>query len=96
MSALQGYVDRRILVILQDGRTIVGVLAGMDAKSNIIMSDSTERVYSTDEGVEEVPLGLYLIKGDAIMVVGELDPVEDSKVPLSEIRADPIPSIRHQ
>lgn len=30
------------------------------------------------------------------MVVGELDPVEDSKVPLSEIRADPIPSIRHQ
>lgn len=40
----------------------------MDAKSNIIMSDSTERVYSTDEGVEEVPLGLYLIKGDAMCV----------------------------
>lgn len=40
----------------------------MDAKSNIILSDSTERVYSPDEGVEEVPLGLYLIKGDAMCV----------------------------
>lgn len=88
----------------------------MDAKSNIILSDSTERVYSADEGVQEVPLGLYLVKGDAMCVpccmsrllrlsdlavdhrtlVGELDPTEDSKVPLSDIRADPIPSIRHQ
>lgn len=45
-----------------------GILAGMDAKSNIILSDSTERVYSADEGVQEVPLGLYLVKGDAMCV----------------------------
>ena len=45
-----------------------GVLAGYDQKSNVVLSDSKERVYSLDEGVEEVPLGLYLVKGDMMCV----------------------------
>ena len=39
-------------------------MAGYDQKSNVVLSDSKERVYSMDEGVEEIPLGLYLVKGD--------------------------------
>lgn len=31
---------------------------------NIILSDAVERVYSADQGVEEAPLGLYLVKGE--------------------------------
>ena len=45
-----------------------GVLAGFDQKSNVVLSDSKERVYSMDEGVEEIPLGLYLVKGDMMSV----------------------------
>ena len=45
-----------------------GVLAGFDQKSNVVLSDSKERVYSMDEGVEEIPLGLYLVKGDMMFV----------------------------
>jgi U6 snRNA-associated Sm-like protein LSm8 len=41
-----------------------GVLVGFDQRSNVVLSDSKERIYSIDEGVEEVPLGLYLVKGD--------------------------------
>jgi hypothetical protein len=44
------------------------VLAGYDQKSNVVLSDSKERVYSMDEGVEEIPLGLYLVKGDMMCV----------------------------
>jgi U6 snRNA-associated Sm-like protein LSm8 len=91
MSSLQGYVDHRVLLILQDGRAIVvcsspqiindltnridhmqGVLAGFDQKSNVVLSDSKERVYSMDEGVEEIPLGLYLVKGDMMSVPSPL------------------------
>ena len=39
-------------------------MAGYDQKSNVVLSDSKERVYSMEEGVEEIPLGLYLVKGD--------------------------------
>ena len=40
------------------------MLSGFDQKSNIVLADSKERVYSLDEGVEEIPLGLYLVKGE--------------------------------
>ncbi|KAF9506392.1 hypothetical protein BS47DRAFT_436226 [Hydnum rufescens UP504] len=95
MSSLAGYVDRQVLLILQDGRTIVGTLAGFDQRSNVILSNSTERVFSPDEGIEEVPLGLYLVKGDMIMLIGELDTEKDAAMDLGSLRAEPIPSIRH-
>lgn len=40
---------------------------GFDQTTNVILSDSTERVYSMEEGVEEVPLGLYIVRGDNIV-----------------------------
>ncbi|KAJ3528008.1 hypothetical protein NM688_g8050 [Phlebia brevispora] len=95
MSSLQGYVDHRVLLILQDGRAIVGVMAGYDQKSNVVLSDTKERVYSIEEGVEEIPLGLYLVKGDQIALIGELDEAVDKSVDLSTIRAEPIPPIRY-
>lgn len=45
-----------------------GVMAGFDQKSNVVLSDSKERVYSMEDGVEEIPLGLYLVKGDQMCV----------------------------
>lgn len=53
-----------VQVILYDGRVIVGKLKGSDGFSNVILSDSVEREYSADKGVEMEPLGLYMIKGD--------------------------------
>lgn len=57
-----------------------GVLAGYDQKSNVVLSDSKERVYSLDEGVEEVPLGLYLVKGDMMYVAARSFPLPTSSV----------------
>ncbi|KAI0732705.1 hypothetical protein C8Q72DRAFT_816589 [Fomitopsis betulina] len=95
MATLQGYVDHRVLLILQDGRAIVGVMAGYDQKSNVVLSDSKERVYSVEDGVEEIPLGLYLVKGDQIVLIGELDDATDQSIDLSTIRAEPILPIRY-
>jgi U6 snRNA-associated Sm-like protein LSm8 len=79
---------------LQDGR-VIGTLAGYDQKSNLVLSDSKERVYSIDDGVEEIPLGLYLVKGDMIVLIGEMDEAIDQSVDLSTIRAEPIPPLRY-
>ncbi|KAG9127689.1 hypothetical protein FRC07_010762 [Ceratobasidium sp. 392] len=95
MSSLQGYVDRKVLLVLQDGRAIVGTLVGFDQRSNVVLSDSVERIYSMEEGVEEVPLGLYLVKGDMIVLIGELDAAIDSETDLSTIRAEPLEAIRY-
>jgi small nuclear ribonucleoprotein (snRNP)-like protein len=45
-------------------RNIIGTLKGFDQTINIVLSDSHERVYSSDSGVMQNVLGLYLIRGD--------------------------------
>jgi U6 snRNA-associated Sm-like protein LSm8 len=44
-------------------------MVGFDQKSNVVLSESKERIYSIDVGVEEIPLGLYLVKGDMMCVL---------------------------
>ncbi|SCZ98553.1 BZ3500_MvSof-1268-A1-R1_Chr3-1g05460 [Microbotryum saponariae] len=94
-NALTAYVDKRVLVITQDGRTIVGTFAGFDQTTNIILSSSTERIYSLEEGVDEQALGLFVVRGDNITLIGELDEVADKAVDLSTVRAEPIQEIVH-
>lgn len=95
MSALQTYLNERVLVITQDGRVLLGTLRGSDAVGSIILASSVERIFSADEGVEEVPLGLYVLRGDSICLVGPVDEEKDKAVDWSEVKAEPIPETRH-
>lgn len=53
-------------MITGDGRNIVGQLKGFDQLVNLVMVDSHERVFSEKRGVELVPLGVYIIRGDNV------------------------------
>lgn len=39
---------------------------------NCVVSECSERVYSIDEGVQIIALGLYIIRGDTVAVLGNL------------------------
>lgn len=95
ISGLEDLVDETISVITNDGRNIVGILKGYDQATNLIMDESHERVYSTRTGVEQLVLGLYIIRGDNISVVGELDEDLDSNLDLSQLRAQPLKPVVH-
>ena len=43
-----------------------GTLKGFDQTINLILDDSFERVYSSGQGVEQVVLGLYIVRGDNV------------------------------
>ncbi|KMZ59617.1 N-alpha-acetyltransferase 38, NatC auxiliary subunit [Zostera marina] len=94
-STLESLVDQMISVITNDGRNIVGILKGFDQATNIILDESHERVYSTREGVQQLVLGLYIIRGDNISVVGELDEDLDSNLDLSTVKAHPLKPVIH-
>ncbi|CAJ1972880.1 unnamed protein product [Sphenostylis stenocarpa] len=47
------------------------------------------------EGVQQLVLGLYIIRGDNISVVGELDEDLDSSLDLSKLRAHPLKPVIH-
>ncbi|KAG0577021.1 hypothetical protein KC19_5G125800 [Ceratodon purpureus] len=94
-TGLESLIDQTISVITNDGRNIVGVLRGFDQATNLILDESHERVYSTKAGVEQVVLGLHIIRGDNIGVVGELDEELDSNLDLSALRAQPLKAVQH-
>ena len=82
-----------ICVVTADGRIIVGTMVGHDQVQNLILNDAHERVYSPDGPVEQVPLGLYVIRGDNLCVIGEFD---ESKFSDDQTAPGPIPPIRQQ
>ncbi|XP_069669225.1 U6 snRNA-associated Sm-like protein LSm8 isoform X2 [Periplaneta americana] len=92
-SGLESYVN--LSIITSDGRNFVGTLKGFDQTINLILDESHERVYSTNQGVEQVVLGLHIIRGDNVAIVGELDENLDSRLDLSSIRADPLNHVLH-
>ncbi|PSN35871.1 U6 snRNA-associated Sm-like protein LSm8 [Blattella germanica] len=94
-SGLESYVNHTVSIITSDGRNFVGTLKGFDQTINLILDESHERVYSTNQGVEQVVLGLHIIRGDNVAIVGELDENLDSRLDLSSIRADPLNQVTH-
>jgi len=94
-SGLAHLVGSVISVITNDGRHIVGILRGYDQTTNLILQDCHERVYSTKAPVEQIPLGLYLIRGDNIAVIGEQDEDVDAALDFDTIRAPPLKPIGH-
>lgn len=54
-----------VSVITADGRIILGVLKGFDQTINLILDDSFERVF-TMNGVEQVKLGVFIIRGENV------------------------------
>ncbi|CAB9515017.1 Sm-like protein LSM8 [Seminavis robusta] len=92
-STIKEWKDKVVFVLTADGRIIVGQLVGHDQVQNLIMNDAHERVYSADEGVEKVPLGLYVIRGDNLCLIGEYD---ESKFSDDQTAPAPIPPIQQQ
>eukprot|EP00968_Pinguiococcus_pyrenoidosus_P007101 scaffold470_cov257-Pinguiococcus_pyrenoidosus.AAC.16 len=72
-----------------------GNLRGYDQTTNLILENCHERIFAPDEGVEEVPLGLYIIRGDNVAVIGELDEAMSQALDLSAIRAQPLKPLVH-
>ncbi|KAK6635059.1 U4/U6-U5 snRNP complex subunit lsm8 [Polyplax serrata] len=94
-SGLESYVNHTVSIITSDGRNFVGTLRGFDQAINLILDESHERVYSQTQGIEQVVLGLHIIRGDNVAVVGEMDDEMDSRLDMNSIRADPLGAVVH-
>lgn len=85
-AILLDYLDKKVSVITNDGRNVIGHMRGFDQVCNIILEKCEERVFSKGKGVEIVALGVYVIRGDNIAVVGELDVEKDEKIAWDKTR----------
>ena len=70
---------------------------GHDQVQNIILKEAFEKIYSADQPVERVPLGVYVVRGDSLCLIGEFDQENDAEAADERIRVTvPLPAIQQQ
>lgn len=76
-------MTEKILVLTVDGRTLVGTLLSTDQLTNLVLLDTIERIIRTPDDPEpssQIEHGLYLIRGDNVVVCGEVDEKIDADI----------------
>ncbi|EGG05805.1 uncharacterized protein MELLADRAFT_36483 [Melampsora larici-populina 98AG31] len=82
-GALVDIVDKKILVSLRDGRSLIGVLRSYDQFANLVLQDAIERIHvGVGVGKDEerktgqyadIWRGIYLVRGENVVLLGEID-----------------------
>lgn len=96
--SLQGYVNKKVLVLTSDSRTLVGTLLSCDQMTNLVLSQTIERIIRTPDDAEpssEVAHGLYLIRGDNVAVVGLVDEQLDEDINWTDVKGSIIGGVKH-
>eukprot|EP00189_Rhodosorus_marinus_P005173 CAMPEP_0113961478 /NCGR_PEP_ID=MMETSP0011_2-20120614/5330_1 /TAXON_ID=101924 /ORGANISM="Rhodosorus marinus" /LENGTH=128 /DNA_ID=CAMNT_0000973121 /DNA_START=110 /DNA_END=496 /DNA_ORIENTATION=- /assembly_acc=CAM_ASM_000156 len=90
-SSLVDQLDKQVVVCLRDGRNIVGWLRSFDQFANIVLEDAVERIVVA-ETFGDVPQGIFVIRGENVMILGEIDPSKESLITqrLQQVSADEI------
>eukprot|EP00249_Psilotum_nudum_P018924 c27023_g1_i1 orf=892-1275(-) len=90
-TSLADNLDKKLLVILRDGRKLIGMLRSFDQFANVVLETAIERIIVGDLFCD-LPLGLYIIRGENVVLIGELDlskndlPPHMKRVTVSEIK----------
>lgn len=93
-SYIESLIDQVVSVITNEGRVFSGVVKSFDQSMNLVLQDCFEKIYSLDEGVVFIKMGLYMIRGDNVAIVSELDEILENQVDYSQIKAEKIKEMK--
>lgn len=79
-TSLASYLDKKLLVLLRDGRKLIGILRSFDQFANAVLENAFERVIVGDLYCD-LPQGLYVIRGENVVLIGEMDPDREDLPP---------------
>ena len=71
-ASLLEQLDKKVMIISRDGRHLVGLLRSFDQYLNLVLDQTFERILLPGKYCD-VPLGLYIVRGETIVLVGEVD-----------------------
>ncbi|KAI5961886.1 uncharacterized protein KGF55_003857 [Candida pseudojiufengensis] len=97
-AAIVGSVDRKIFVLLRDGRSLFGILRTFDQFANLVLQDTFERIYLNDQNNEkfgETYRGVFMVRGENVVMMGELD-IDKEDDHLEKIEQIPFEEVEHQ
>ncbi|KEF57460.1 uncharacterized protein A1O9_05377 [Exophiala aquamarina CBS 119918] len=102
-AQLLDLTDKKLLLVLRDGRKIFGVLRSWDQFANLVLTDTRERYFvsvpsssSEPSSLEtttrnlycDIPRGTYLVRGENVLLLGEVDLDRDDEPPPGYVEGD--------
>lgn len=91
-------MTEKVTILTVDGRLLYGTLLSTDQTTNIVLAETIERVIrpaDDDEPSTLVEHGLYLIRGDNVVVCGEVDEELDAKIDWTKVRGNVVASTKN-
>lgn len=82
-------VDKKLMVLLRDGRTLIGYLRSVDQFANLVLHRTIERIHVGNE-YGDIQRGVFIIRGENVVLLGEIDREKENSLPLKEISVDDI------
>jgi U6 snRNA-associated Sm-like protein LSm1 len=80
-ASLVEEIDKKLLVVLRDGRTLIGTLRSVDQFANLLLQNTVERIH-VDMEYGDIERGIFIVRGENVVLLGEYDDIEDpSKAP---------------
>ncbi|KAG8978879.1 SM-like, degradation of cytoplasmic mRNAs and positively regulates transcription initiation [Tulasnella sp. JGI-2019a] len=83
-GSLVDSVDKKMFVLLRDGRKLFGVLRSYDQFANLVLEDTVERLYHSST-YGDIQRGVFLIRGENVVLMGEVDLDKEDVLPLQPV-----------
>lgn len=75
------------MVLLRDGRTLIGYLRSVDQFANLVLHRTIERIHVGKE-YGDIPRGVFIVRGENVVLLGEI--VRNSNVNYLSIKFSPM------
>ncbi|XP_028166779.1 U6 snRNA-associated Sm-like protein LSm1 [Ostrinia nubilalis] len=82
-------LDKKLMVLLRDGRTLIGYLRCVDQFANLVLHKTIERIHVGKE-YGDIPRGIFIVRGENVVLLGEIDQDKEKNLPLTEVSVDEI------
>lgn len=64
-------VSEKLMVLLRDGRTLIGYLRSVDQFANLVLHQTIERIHVGKE-YGDIPRGVFIVRGENVVLLGEI------------------------
>ena len=59
-------LDKKLMVLLRDGRTLIGYLRSVDQFANLVLHRTIERIHVGSE-YGDIPRGIFVVRGENVV-----------------------------
>lgn len=88
-------IDKKLLVVLRDGRTLIGYLRSIDQFANLVLHRTIERIH-VGQKYGDMPRGIFIIRGENVVLLGEIDTEKEENTTLTQVSIDEILELQQE